>query len=374
MGLVRPSFVDINLDAVKHNVKAYKRHVAPADICAVVKADGYGHGDVPVAEAALDAGATSLAVATIQEGIRLREADIDAPILLLSEPSLGSIAKLLHWRLTPTVYHREFVEALSEVGAGLGAFHVRLPLHVKVDTGMHRVGVGPDEALEVAAMIKRAPSLDVEGVWTHFAVAEEDEEFTRVQIDRFDTFMERFAKLGIDQPIRHVANTAGIHLGREATFDMVRLGIGMYGLQPDPDHPGPVPLRRAMRVVSEVTHVRRLPAGTRPSYGRRRPLMIDSNVATVPVGYADGLPRRLSEDGGVLIGGKRFPFAGTISMDQSVIDCGEEQVEVGDEVVLIGSQGPAEITADDWAKTLGTINYEIVCRIGPRLPRRYSWD
>lgn len=371
---MRPSFVDVNLDAIKHNVKAYKRYVAPADICAVVKADGYGHGDVPVAQAALDAGATSLAVATLQEGIRLREAEIDSPILLLSEPPLGSIAKLLHWRLTPTVYHREFVEALSEVGAGLGAFHVRVPVHLKVDTGMHRVGAGLDEALEVAALIKKAPSLDIEGVWTHFAVAEEDEEFTRVQIDRFDTFLERLGELGLDRPIRHVANTAGIHLGREAIFDMVRLGIGLYGLQPDPDHPGPIVLRRAMRVVSEITHVRRLPAGARPSYGRRRRLPADANVATVPVGYADGLPRQLSADGGVLIRGKRFPFAGTISMDQFVVDCGDEAVEVGDEVVLIGTQGSAEITADEWAKTVGTINYEIVCRIGPRLPRRYTWD
>ncbi len=365
---MRPSYADIDLGAIAHNVKAYKRFVSPARICAVVKADGYGHGDVPVAQAALDAGASSLAVATVQEGIRLREAGLDAPILLLSEPAPSAIARLLQWRLTPTVYHREFVQAMSEVGTGLGAFSLRVPLHVKVDTGMHRVGAGLDDAIEIAAMIHDAPKLDLEGVWTHFAVAEEDEEFTRVQIDRFDEFLERLRELDIPTPVRHVANTAGIHLGREAAFDMVRLGIGLYGLQPDPSRPGPVAIRPAMRVVSEVSHVRRLPAGARPSYGRRRALDAESNVATVPIGYADGVPRPLSSHGEVLIRGRRFPLAGSITMDQIVVDCGDEPVEVGDEVVLIGEQGPLAITADDWARHLGTINYEVVCRIGPRLP------
>lgn len=369
---MRPSYVDIDLGAITHNVKAYRRQVAPAQICAVVKADGYGHGDVPVAETALEAGASSLAVATVQEGIRLREAGLDAPILLLSEPPTEAISTLLQWRLTPTVYHREFVQAMSEAGAGLGAFSMRVPLHLKVDTGMHRVGVGPDEALDVAVMIRDAPKLDLEGVWTHFAVAEEDLEFTRLQIDRFDQFLERLADLDIPTPMRHVANTAGIHLGREATFDMVRLGIGLYGLQPDPQRPGPVALRPAMRVVSEVTHVRRLPAGSRPSYGRRRPLTADSNVATVPIGYADGVPRPLSDQAEVLIHGNRYPLAGSVTMDQLVVDCGDEPIEVGDEVVLIGKQGGSKVTADEWARHLGTINYEIVCRIGPRLPRRYS--
>lgn len=371
---MRPSYVDIDLGAIRHNVDALVELVSPARLCAVVKADAYGHGDVPIAEAALERGADWLAVALVEEGIRLREGGIEAPILLLSEPPIEAIAQVVRWRLTPTVYHPQFVDAFMEVGvAAPGDSRADLAVHLKVDTGMHRVGADPETALALALRISESSAVTLGGVWTHFAVAEEDEEFTRRQVRLFELFVQQLDHEGVPRPLLHMSNTAGALLGPATAFDMVRAGIGLYGLYPNPHDRGAVSLQPAMRIVSEVSHVRRYPAGTRLSYGRRRALPSDATVVTVPVGYADGVPRRLSSTGGeVLVRGKRFPLAGTITMDQLVVDVGDEPVQVGDEAVLIGRQGDEEIFVDEWAEKLGTINYEIVCQVGPRLPRRYE--
>ena len=367
---MRPSYVDIDLGSIAHNTRTLADFVAPTRLCAVVKADAYGHGDVPVAETALANGAEWLAVALVEEGARLREGGITAPILLLSEPPVSSLARLVHWRLTPTVYRSEFVDALVEMGAGVGGLEP-LAVHLKVDTGMHRVGADPDTAMELAQRLVDSPTVDLEGVWTHFAVADEDVDFTRLQLERFRDFLARLEAAGIPRPLSHASNTAGALLGPEAAFDMVRTGIGLYGLYPNPADRSAVELRPAMRIVSEVSHVRHYPAGTRLSYGRRRPLPVEGTVATVPIGYADGVPRRLALTGAeVLIHGRRFPLAGTVTMDQILVDVNNEPVEVGDEVVLLGTQGDQEISVDEWAEQLETINYEIVCQVGPRLPRR----
>lgn len=360
---MRPSWTEIDLDAVRHNVRTFQQIAAPAKVCAVVKADAYGHGDVPVVQAALDAGVDKLAVALVEEAVRLREAGIDEPILLLSEPPVAAIPELLRWRLTPTVYRREFLDALADAANG------PVRAHVKVDTGMHRVGATPDTAVDLAVRIARDPNLELAGVWTHFAVADEDADFTRGQIQRFRGVLDRLEQLGIDVPLRHAANTAGTLRHPEGRFDMVRIGIGLYGVPPAPGIDAPT--RPAMKIVSHVTMVRTYPAGTRPSYGRRRPLPATGTVATVPIGYADGLPRALSDAGEVLIGGRRHPLAGTVTMDQIVVDVGDADVSIGDEVVLLGRQGDEEITAEEWATKIGTIAYEVVCQIGPRLPRRY---
>lgn len=354
---MRPSWVEIDLSAVRHNVAALAEMMQPAQLCAVVKADGYGHGDVPVAEAALDAGATWLAVALVEEGVRLREAGIAGPILVLSEPPDLDAGEIARWDLTPTVYRIGFIEKLSSAG--------RDRIQIKVDTGMHRVGAPPSE---LSALLKGAASagLRVEAVWTHFAVSEEDSVFTQEQVDRFDAATRQF-----DLPMVHLANTAGGILFPEARRDMVRTGIGIYGIHPGPATTSLIDLWPAMRVISTVAYIQRLPVGSRPSYGRRRALAEESTVVTVPIGYADGVPRSLSEEGEVLIRGKRYPLAGTVTMDQIVVDLSDDPVEVGDEVVLIGQQGSERITADEWSALTGTISYEIVCRIGPRLPRRY---
>ena len=357
---MRPSWVDIDLGAIAHNVAAFRRLSSGAEVCAVVKADAYGHGDVPVAEAALAAGATWLAVALVEEGIRLRESGIEAPILMLSEPALEDAPVVVTWNLTPTVYRHVFLEMFAEVAP------VGTPIHIKVDTGMHRVGCAPADA---AHLVKQARSLglDVQGIWTHFASAEDDPAFTRLQIERFEE-----AVVGLDVPMQHLANTAGTILFPEARADLVRVGLGVYGLYPSDACREVIDLRPAMSVHSRVSYVQRLPGGERPSYGRIRALESDSTVATVPLGYADGVPRLLSRRGGeVLIRGSRLPLAGTVTMDQIVVDCGDREVAVGDDVVLIGNQDEASISADEWAGLTETISYEVVCGIGPRMPRRH---
>jgi alanine racemase len=358
---MRPSWAEIDLEAIAHNVRAFVAHLGETALCAVVKADAYGHGDVPVAETALANGARVLAVALLEEGIRLREADIDAPILLLSEPPVSDAAVVAEWDLTPTVYRPVFLEALAEHSSRIPA------VHLKVDTGMHRVGADPATAIALAHQA-RALGMAVGGVWTHFAVAESDPDFTEVQVALLDEVVERLGPLAVEATIHH-SNTAGAIL--RGGGGLARVGLGLYGLYPSEACRPHIELIPAMRIVSHVAHVRRQPAGSRPSYGRRRPLGGDSNVATVPIGYADGVPRLLSDRGEVLIGGQRRPLAGTVTMDQLVVDCGDDQVEVGDEVVLIGRQADATVTADEWADLTDTINYEIVCGIGPRLPRRF---
>ena len=358
---MRPSWVEIDLAAIRRNVGAIGRLVAPAELCAVVKADAYSHGDVPVAEAALEAGASWLAVALLEEGIRLREAGIDAPILVLSEPAMGDTGLLLEWRLTPTVYRAETIAALGDQAQN------PVGVHLKIDTGMHRVGAAPTSVPDLVDQIEAHSQLRLAGMWTHFAVSEEESSFTDEQIKLFDRTAAPFRP-----PLVHLANTAGAVLYPEARRDLVRIGIGMYGIHPGKSTQGLIELEPAMRIVSHVAFVQRLAGGERPSYGRRRPLEDDHFVATVPIGYADGVPRLLSDEGRVLIGGKSNSLAGTVTMDQIVVDVGYEPVAIGDEVVLLGSQGAEQVTADEWASITGTIPYEIVARVGPRLPRRYT--
>ena len=364
---MRPSWVEVDLDAITNNVTMICNAVAPTEVCAVVKADAYGHGDVPAAGAALAGGASWLAVAMVEEAVRLREAGIDAPILLLSEPSLEDASEVISWNLRPTLYRRAFAAALAEAAVA------PQPVHVKVDTGMHRAGASPEAAHDLLQFVEETDGIELEAIWTHLAVAEEDEVFTRLQLARFDAFVSDARAGGAAPALLHAANTAGALSYPEARYDLARVGLGIYGLRPAPHVAPGLNLRPAMRVVSQVAMVQRLEAGERPSYGRRRALEADANVATVPIGYADGMARRLSAIGGtVLIRGTRYPFAGTVTMDQIVVDVGDDPVGVGDEVVLLGRQGDDEIAAEEWADLLGTINYEIVCGFGPRLPRRYG--
>lgn len=356
--MVRPTYAEVDLSAVRRNVSAISEVIGDSEFCAVVKADGYGHGDVPIATACLEAGAHWLAVALVEEGIRLREAGIDGPILVLSEPGDGDPTGMAQWDLTPTVYSQAFAEALGDVGTSR-------PVHIKIDTGMHRVGAAPRSIHDLLASV-RGSGIEVEALWTHFPVADEDAEFTLQQIERFD---EAVSGLGVE--IVHMANTAGALLFPDARRSMCRIGLGIYGLHPCMDTRDVVALEPAMRLVSHVTHVQHLEAGARPSYGRIKELSTDATVVTVPVGYADGFSRALSRYGCALIGGHRFPLAGTVTMDQIVVNVGDAEVARGDEVVLLGRQGSQDISADEWAEELETISYEVVCTIGPRVPRRY---
>lgn len=370
LAAMRPSWIEVDLDAIESNVREIRSAIRPAALCAVVKADGYGHGAVPAAHAAVAGGATWLAVALVSEGVQLREGGIDLPILVLSEPPKQELDTVVEWSLTPMVYRGEFIDAVAETAARHDA--TPYPVHLKVDTGMHRVGADPATAISLARRIDHDDRLILEGIATHLSVAESDAEYTGRQVAAITQFRELLSGEGIDVDYVHAANTAGGLEHEGARFDFVRVGLGIYGLRPSPDTGIGLELTPAMRVVSAVTFVQRLPAGARPSYGRVRALARPSTVATVPLGYADGIPRRLSDLGGeVLIRGNRYPYAGTVTMDQVVVDVGDDPVEVGDEVVFIGRQGDEEVTATEWADLLSTINYEVVCQFGPRLPRRY---
>lgn len=376
----RPTVATVDLDAIEHNVRALMISAQTEMACAVVKADAYGHGAVPVARAALRAGAHWLAVAIVEEGVELRRAGIEAPILLLSEPPPGSEAEVARLRLMPTLYSETAIDAVASAAAAAGG--PPFDVHLKADTGMHRVGAQPDEIVPLARRIAACPSLRLAGTCTHFAVADAPgDPYTDGQIARFGEVLQALRTAGLDPGIVHAANSAGSLLHPRGRFDLVRLGIAMYGLSPDagvdPAAAG-VELRPALRWTSAVSHVKTLPSGERLSYGLRYRLERDSVIATVPVGYADGLSRRWSAVGGeVLIGGRRRPVAGRVTMDQILIDCGPaddptSRVARGDEVVLIGAQGAEALTAWDWATRLDTIAYEITCAIGARVPREHT--
>lgn len=374
---IRPAWAEIDLDAVKHNAGLLAGQVSPAKLCAVVKAGGYGHGAVQVARAALAGGAEWLAVALVEEGIELRDAGIDAPVLLLSEPIPQAMTEVVGARLTPTIYTTEGLEALVSASRACSDAARPYPLHVKVDTGMHRVGAAADAAVSLAVRAASTPGLRLEGFWTHLAVSDErDNTFTSEQLDRFDEARTLLQGSGVTPAILHAANSAAALWYPRSRFDMVRCGISLYGLASDAsltDVPPANGLRPAMSLKAGVSYVKTVSAGERISYGLRYRVESECVVATVPLGYADGVTRSLAAAGAeVLIGGARLPVAGTVTMDQLMVDCGaEHRVRPGDEVVLIGRQGAESISAWEWAERTGTIAYEVVCGISSRVPRVY---
>ncbi len=369
----RPTWVDVDLDAIRYNAALLLERAAPAGLLAVVKADGYGHGAVAVAFAALEAGADWLGVALVEEAVELREAGVDAPILLLSEPPPTAAGAVVRNGLTPVVHTRRFIDALAKASADSGAVEP-LRVHLKVDTGMHRIGCTPEDAPDLACLVRKHRELELSGLLTHFAVADEPgDPYTATQLKRFEAVRSQLAKAGIRPRMVHAANSAGLLTQDRARFALVRCGIALYGIPPAPALDGILPLRPAFSLSAKVSSVRRLPAGERLSYGLRYELQADSMVATVPIGYADGVPRRFGEVGGeVLVGGRRRRIAGTVTMDQLLVDLGSDSCAVGDDVVLIGRQGDEEVTAVEWAQRLDTIPYEVCCAIGARVPRRYT--
>jgi alanine racemase len=365
----RPAWAEIDLAAVAHNVGVVRRAVAPAAVWSVVKADGYGHGAEAVGQAALAAGAAGLAVALVEEAVALRRAGVDAPLLVLSEPPPHQHGDVVRWHLRPALYTAAGIEGVAAAAAAVDA---AVPVHLKVDTGMHRVGARPEEAVVLARRIQAAPALRLEGVMTHLAIADEpDDPYTGEQLGAFDAVLGALRAEGIDPPLVHAANSAGGLAHPGARYSFVRAGIATYGIAPGPGVRSlAAALRPALTLRARVSFVKRVAAGARISYGLRHRFERDATVATVPLGYADGVPRRLASTGGeVLIGGRRRAITGVVTMDQLMADCGDDSVAVGDDVVLIGAQGGERITADEWAERLGTIAYEITCGIGARVPR-----
>lgn len=368
------SVVDIDLDAIAHNVAVLDRYAGTAEVCAVVKSDGYGHGAVPVARAALAAGATWLAVAQVQEARALRAAGVDAPILLLSEPDTdpSSLDAALALSLHLVAYRRAFLDVVHARAEALGVPAV--PVHLKVDTGMRRVGCEPHDTLDLARRIVSGPRLRLAGTMTHLAVADDPgNSGTDVQLERFGAVLDELVGDGIDPGVRHAANSAGTLLHPRSHLDMVRPGIAVYGIPPAPVLAGVGPLRAAMRWTSTVRFVKPVARGEGVSYGHRHVFDEATVVATVPVGYADGYRRRLGLVGGtVLVRGRRCPIVGVVTMDQLVVDVGPAgDVDVGDEVVLLGRQGDDEISATEMALLVDTIGYEVTCGVSTRVPRRH---
>lgn len=373
----RPAWVEVDLAAVAHNVRLLAELAAPARLCAVVKADAYGHGAPAVAGAALEGGAALLAVALVEEGVALRDAGIEAPILLLSEPTAEGIGEAVARGLTLTCYTPG---GLAAAGAAARRSGRPARVHLKVDTGMHRVGASAEDLAGLARAVADEAALELGGVWSHLAVADDpDDPFNAVQLARFEAAVARLGEAGAGPLLRHLANTAGAIAFPEARLDVVRCGIGCYGYAPSAacarllagSLAGREGLRPALSLKARVHLVRELEAGERTSYGRTYALERSGQVAVVPLGYHDGVTRALAEAGGeVLLGGVRRRLAGTVTMDQILVDCTTgPPVAPGDEAVLLGRQGGEAITADEWAARLSTIPYEVLCGIGPRVPR-----
>jgi alanine racemase len=366
------AWADVSLDAIVANVETLRSVCAPAEVCAVVKADGYGHGAVPVARAAVDGGAAWLAVAHVAEATELRAAGIAAPILLLSEPPLADVEEAAAAGVAVTAYSRPVIRRLASAARGAGS---PVPVHLKVDTGMHRVGATKAEVVHLAELVHAEPLLSLDGLWTHCAVADEpDNPFTALQLERFDAAVAAVERAGIPVPMRHAANSAAAITHPASRYDLVRCGIAIYGIAPAAHLVDRLALEPAVRLATEVAFVKPLPAGERVSYGLLHAVERHTTVATLPIGYADGVFRRLGLEGQeVLIGGCRRPMIGVVTMDQVLVDLGpDSDVRVGDEAVLLGTQGGHRISPDEWAARLGTISYEVVCALGGRVERRYG--
>lgn len=368
----RPTWVEIDLEAIAGNVAALKARAQAPRLMAVVKANGYGHGLVPASHAALAGGADWLAVALVEEGIALRAAGITAPVLVMIEPLAEAIPAVIEHDLVPAVYTASFARALGAAATDAG---ILMPVHVKLDTGMRRVGVPQAEWEEALRLVRDTSGLWLQGLWSHFAVADEpDHPFIAHQAAEFRRGLEVARGLGLAPELVHLCNSAGtLHLPGEH-YDMVRPGLSVYGLEPAPGLAAGVGLRPALAWYARLGLVKRLAAGEAVSYGLRWRAPRATTVGTVPAGYADGVVRALSNRGEVLVRGHRVPMVGTVCMDQFLVDAGDVEVAAGDEVCLIGAQGDERITADEWAGLLDTINYEIVCGIGARVPRVYVGD
>ena len=332
---------------------------------AVVKANGYGHGAVPAARAAIAGGASWLGVSSVAEGIELRRAGISEPILNLGYTPASALSAAVAAKLALTVYDREGLALLKTAAT-------EIAVHVKVDTGMHRLGARPEEAVALATEVHRDANLRLEGFWTHFADAEADEDFTKWQLRAFLDARADLVRSGVSQFISHAANSAGLLHCPESRVDLVRAGLILYGVRPVRSWTDLPALRAALTWQTVVTNVVDVPVGDGVGYGRRFRARRPARVATIAVGYADGLHHRASQKGFALVRGVRVPFAGAISMDQAALDVtAVPVVAVGDIVTLIGRDGGSTVTAHDLADAAGTISYEVLCAISARVPRRY---
>jgi len=369
----RPLWAEINLDNFAHNVRSINRLLGNGtEYISIVKADGYGHGAVEIAEACIENGIKWLAVSILDEAIELRNAGIKNPILILGFTPYNKTDVIVDNDIRQACYSYELAEALS---ASAVKQCKTAKIHIAVDTGMGRIGFLPNkESVETIVKISKLPNLKIEGLFTHFAVADEkNKEYTYQQFEKYNAFLKLLEENNISVELKHVGNSAAIIDLPDMHLDAVRPGIIQYGLYPsDEVLKSRIEVKPVMSLKACIIHVKEVEAGTSISYGRRFITEKKSKIATLPVGYADGYPRLLFGKAKVIVNGKFAPVVGTICMDQCMIDVtGIDDVKVGDEVITMGSDGKISITADDLAAMLGTINYEIVCMFSKRIPRVY---
>jgi alanine racemase len=366
------AWVEIDLGALSNNVKELVKFLSPCtQLMAVVKADAYGHGAVTVARTALEAGASWLGVATVPEGIQLREDGIQAPILILGATNTPEqIQAIADWQLQPTLYSPKQALEFSNVLENIN-YNLPLPVHIKLDTGMSRLGTNWQEAAEFVQLVQRLPHLHIASIYSHLATADSpDARVMTEQHRRFEKVIAHIKAKGIKIPILHLANSAATLTDKGLHYDMVRVGLAIYGLYPAIHLQNQIKLKPVLQVKARVTQVKTITAGTGVSYGHHFIAAEEMRLAVVGIGYADGVPRSLSNKMQVLIRGQRVPQIGAITMDQMMLDVSSiPDLQEGEVVTLLGEQGKEQISADNWANCLNTISWEILCGFKHRLPR-----
>jgi len=374
MHSLRPTWAEIDLNAIAHNIKQIRSLTrASTKFMAILKANAYGHGILEVARVCVNQGVEFLGVALLDEALHLRESGITTPVLILGYTPPSALDAVVEYGFRQTIFDPVAAELLSEraIRKGRKAF-----VHIKVDTGMSRTGFFTDhEAVQTVARICNLPGLTVEGVFTHLATADSlDEEFTRVQLQRFSDFLQALKDTGVEIPIRHAANSAGIAFYPEAHYDLVRAGINIYGLRSSLERESGLDLIPAMRLKSRVVMVKEVPESTKVSYGCTYVTSNRTRIATVPIGYGDGYTRAYSNHAWAMVRGHRVPLIGRVCMDYCMFDAtAVDDIQVGDEVILFGRPEDL-VTADELAGIIGTINYEVVCLLNSRVPRVYIND
>lgn len=363
--IYRDVWAEINLGAIRHNLTEIRRHIQPAaKLCAVVKANAYGHGALAVSKVAQEIGADFLAVATVEEALQLRRAGFQLPILILGLIPHDAAEIIVENKITATVSDFELAKKIS---AAAVKFDAQAKIHLKIETGMGRIGIFPSDAADLAEKISNLPNIELEGVFSHFADADtSDKTFTLKQLETFKNTCEKISERGVKIKIRHIAESAAVLEIPEAHLDMVRAGIIIYGLYPSETVKRTIELQPAMKLVAKVAYVKEISAGTSIGYGREYIAQKAAKIATLPLGYADGYIRAY-KGFHAEIRGKFAPVAGRVCMDQVMLDVSEiPNVKIGDEVILFGSE---KISIDDAARHLKTINYEVTCLISERVPR-----
>ncbi|MGL5352170.1 MAG: alanine racemase [Clostridium sp.] len=370
---IRPVWAEIDLDCIKHNIIEIRKQVGDKKIIAIVKADAYGHGAIDVSTVLLENGADKLGVAVITEALELRESGINAPILILGYTPLCFAHDLITQNIEQTVFSLEYAIGLSEIAIKEGK---EIDIHIAIDTGMGRVGfLTNEDGINDIEKISKLKNINIKAMFTHFSSADEsDKEYTMKQMNKFKEFNKKLEERGIEIKEKHLSNSAAIIDIEEAYFDAVRPGIIMYGYYPSNEViKEKINLKPALTLKSNIVHVKVLQKGEYISYGREFKTERESIIATLPIGYADGYTRALYKEGKVIINGQLAPIVGRICMDQCMIDVTDiDPVKVSDEVILIGEDKGIKFNADDIAKLLNTINYEVLCVIGKRIPRVYK--